>query len=272
MTTQQSKLRASVAASIDAPASALPWISEAFADMQSLGSAPGRIAGWLAAAGVTARSTVLDVGCGKGAVAIEVARRIGCRVVGIDGFDPFIEAARARADRLGVAERCRFEVGDARASRASRQAWARAKYDAAMMVGLFPLDEAAAVLRPLVRRGGLYLIDDCIDTQPDMSADAPLDAPLSRGEARAFLEQGGDQILREHVPTPSQVRRTEASLLGRMQRRIDAICRCEPAARGPLRELLRRQRSSAGQLAGRYRPAMWLVRRGGSWPSRAARS
>lgn len=258
-------LRAAIAASIDAPPEALPWIDAAFADMPSLGSAPRRLARWLADAGLTHHATLLDLGCGKGAAAIEVVRLTGCRAVGVDGFSPFIERARALAQRRGLADRCRFLVDDVRPLPGSVRplAWAKARYHAAMMVGVLPLDEAAAALRPLVRRDGVYLIDDCIDTRPDASPGAALDAPLSREEARAFFEQTGDEVLREHIPTPSQVLATERVLMDRMARRIEVICRQEPAAREPLRELLRRQRAAAGMLAGRYRPAMWLIRRVG---------
>lgn len=48
---------------------------------------------------------VLDVGCGWGETAIEIARRVGPagRVVGLDCCGAFLEAARADADAAGVA-------------------------------------------------------------------------------------------------------------------------------------------------------------------------
>lgn len=53
---------------------------------------------------VAARSArrVLDVGCGAGATTLAVAR-LGATSVGVDISDPLIEAARARAEREGVA-------------------------------------------------------------------------------------------------------------------------------------------------------------------------
>ncbi|MFH1567344.1 MAG: methyltransferase domain-containing protein [Gemmatimonadota bacterium] len=54
---------------------------------------------------------VLDVGCGSGRYALELARR-GAQVVGLDFAPAMVEMARARAASLGVAERCRFEVAD----------------------------------------------------------------------------------------------------------------------------------------------------------------
>src|SRR5690606_4579014 len=99
---------------------------------------------------------ILDLACGKGAVAVRAAATIGCRVVGVDGCEPFIDSARALARRRGVSRRCRFELADVRTWRDPRP------FHAAMMIGLFPLGRAARLLRAHVRPGGAYLIDDCI--------------------------------------------------------------------------------------------------------------
>src|SRR5262245_30615278 len=51
------------------------------------------------------RGRVLDVGCGTGGTTIAAARRLGskARCIGIDISEPMIAAARARAEREGVA-------------------------------------------------------------------------------------------------------------------------------------------------------------------------
>jgi len=52
--------------------------------------------------------SVLDVGCGPGHYAIELARRGAAEVTGIDFADGMLEIANARAEREGVKDRCRF--------------------------------------------------------------------------------------------------------------------------------------------------------------------
>lgn len=110
-------LQRAVAASVDAPARLAPVLGDLFAGVPALGSEPRAIARLLRQSGATHRWRVLDLGCGKGAVAVEVARRIGCRVLGVDAHRPFVESARALACRRGVGDRCRFLVGDARRAR-----------------------------------------------------------------------------------------------------------------------------------------------------------
>jgi 2-polyprenyl-3-methyl-5-hydroxy-6-metoxy-1,4-benzoquinol methylase len=56
--------------------------------------------------------SVLDVGCGPGHYAIELARRGAARVTGIDFADGMLEIARARSRREGVGDTCSFENAD----------------------------------------------------------------------------------------------------------------------------------------------------------------
>lgn len=65
------------------------------------------------AIGLSATTRVLDVGCGPGRHAIELARR-GISVHGIDISAEFIDIATASAEREGVSDRARFERLDAR--------------------------------------------------------------------------------------------------------------------------------------------------------------
>jgi SAM-dependent methyltransferase len=67
----------------------------------------------IASLGLSPTTRVLDVGCGPGRHAIELARR-GVPVVGVDISAEFIDIGRTTAERLGVADLARFEREDAR--------------------------------------------------------------------------------------------------------------------------------------------------------------
>ena len=56
---------------------------------------------------------VLDVGCGVGVTPCFLAKRYGCRVVGVDIRPAMIERSRERAKREGIADRVELRVADA---------------------------------------------------------------------------------------------------------------------------------------------------------------
>lgn len=56
---------------------------------------------------------VLDVGCGVGVTPCYLAKRYGCRVVGVDLHEKMIDRAKERARKEGVTDRVEFRVADA---------------------------------------------------------------------------------------------------------------------------------------------------------------
>ena len=55
---------------------------------------------------------VLDLGCGPGRYAVELAIRGAAEVLGLDFAEQMISLAERRAAEAGVGERCRFTCGD----------------------------------------------------------------------------------------------------------------------------------------------------------------
>ena len=58
-------------------------------------------------------SWVLDVGCGVGVTPCFIAKKYGCRVVGVDISEKMVERARKRASQEEVVSRVEFRVADA---------------------------------------------------------------------------------------------------------------------------------------------------------------
>lgn len=110
---------------------------------------------------LTPRSHVLDLGSGLGGPARTVAETYGCRVAGVDLTPAFCDAATVFSKWVGLADRVRFEVGDA-----TDLAFADATFDAVMTLhaamNIEAKDrlyaEAARVLRP----GGMLGIYDVL--------------------------------------------------------------------------------------------------------------
>jgi ubiquinone/menaquinone biosynthesis C-methylase UbiE len=151
--------------------------------------------------GLDERSRVLDVASGPGTSALHLARRFGCRVLGVDLAAGNVEAANETARACGLESRASFEVGDA------ERLTLGANFDAVLCECAFCTfpDKAAAArtmascLRPggriglsdLTRRGPLPAELDGLLAWVACIADArPLD------EYRRHLESAGLSIAR----------------------------------------------------------------------------
>ena len=66
----------------------------------------------VAALDVRGAQVLLDLACGRGGYGLEIARRSGGRVVGVDFSAVAIEQAQRRAQALGLANRADFLVGE----------------------------------------------------------------------------------------------------------------------------------------------------------------
>jgi sarcosine/dimethylglycine N-methyltransferase len=65
------------------------------------------------AAGVDARTRVLDLCCGRGGPALHLARQTGCRIVGVDRSSEATHLARTSAEHQGLDRRATFIVAEA---------------------------------------------------------------------------------------------------------------------------------------------------------------
>jgi SAM-dependent methyltransferase len=71
------------------------------------------------ALGLRDGQVLLDLACGRGGYGLEIARRSGSRVVGMDFSAVAIEQAQRRAQALGLADRADFRVGELTGTRLS---------------------------------------------------------------------------------------------------------------------------------------------------------
>lgn len=110
---------------------------------------------------------IVDLACGKGEMLCRWAARFGIDGLGVDISEVFLAAAANRAAELGVADRVRFERGDA-----ARADLAPGSYDVASCIGATWIGNGIAgtieLLRPALRPGGLLLIGEpyWIDVPP----------------------------------------------------------------------------------------------------------
>jgi sarcosine/dimethylglycine N-methyltransferase len=107
------------------------------------------------AAGVDARTRVLDLCCGSGGPALLLARQTGCRIVGVDRSSEATHLARTSAEHQGLDRRATFIVAEALCHPIDA-----ASFDAVLlyetMLAFEDKRRLVRVVRKLLRPGGRF--------------------------------------------------------------------------------------------------------------------
>ena len=153
-----SHLDRELAASLDADPALLPWLPDLLQDLWALGCDPDLVVALLRGAGITRGDHVLDLGCGKGAIAIPLAAKTGATVTGVDLMGAFVDRAQELAVEHGVSDLCTFRQGDMRKLLDEIRDAAAVVYSSVGALGR--IDDCVARLRGSIRTGGFLVLDD----------------------------------------------------------------------------------------------------------------
>ncbi len=248
-----------VAASLDAHVELLPYLADLLADVPVLGANLEVIVELLRDHNLAAGARVLDLACGKGAVALRLATELRLEVLGVDLFRPFVEEARRRAEEVGVADRCTFEVQDLRLAIEAAEGYDVAVY--ASVGALGELGTAVAALRTAVRADGWIVIDDGYLTDPGLVARAGYEHYMPYEETRRRLESAGDRVLAEMVIPLSEIERANRRNTAAIHRRAEDLARRTPENRELFLSYVGRQEEECEALEAGFVNAVWLVER-----------
>jgi ubiquinone/menaquinone biosynthesis C-methylase UbiE len=102
---------------------------------------------------------MLDLGCGKGAVSVRIARKLGIKVKGIDLIPEFIEFAMQKATEFSVDTLCNFSVGDINKAVETETGYDCVVFGAVGNVLGSPT-ETLTKLKATIRDGGFILMDE----------------------------------------------------------------------------------------------------------------
>ncbi len=238
-----------------------PFLPELVADMWALGSKPDVVVDLLRPLGLPAGSTrILDLGCGKGALGITLAKELGFEAYGVDLCDAFLAEAKRRAEEEGVSHLCCFERHDL------REAVTRGgDFDVAVLASLGGVlgafDRCVGSMRKVVRPGGYIVIDDGFLTQSE-SVDRPgYGHYSSRAETLRRLTAHGDTLLEEKVYTVEETRAINLDYIHHISRRAGGLVQRHPKAAQALRAYIANQESECEFIDREITGAVWLLQR-----------
>lgn len=138
----------------------IPHLPYLLQDLWELGSSPKDMLEMITKhIHVSEETRVLDLACGKGAVSVNLAKKLGCMVKGIDILPEFIDYAINIAQEFGVEDLCDFVVGDINESVKVEK-----EYDVVILGAIGDVlgdpEETLTLLKNTVKKDGYILLDD----------------------------------------------------------------------------------------------------------------
>ena len=251
-----------LASTMDASAALLPWLPELFAGLEDLGVRASDVVALVSAVDLPESTTVLDLGCGKGSALIALAQGYGISGRGVDGLEPFLVHARARASDLSLGDRLGFECQDVR-----RHVPDRGAYDLVMMLALGPVfgDARQTIerLRMWTRPGGYMLIDEAYLPSELASDDVHWELGLSVDELVLDLTAHGDEVVAELVYDTPEYRAWCGEMSAKIQVRAVALAERIPELAQELTDFAQRQSEETQAADSPFIGSLFLLRRRG---------
>lgn len=251
-----------LAYSLEAEKELLPLLPQLLADIWALGSNVETIVDTVHSLNLPPASRVVDLGCGKGAVSIALAKACQFRVLGIDLFEPFIDECKERARQNGVGELCEFQHGNI-VKLAGQVEPADVAVFAALGDTLGTRAETMSILRRYVRPSGFIVVNDGFVRRPDAPLFPGFEGAAVREAALAGWGELGDILVSESIETEDDGYDggddEEAELIGR---RAEALARANPALATAIQRFAQSQADEYDFLAKEFISATWVFRRG----------
>lgn len=197
----------------------LPYLPYIVQDIWTLGTDPQTIIELLIANIYrTSRRSVLDLGCGKGAVSVQLSKELGCRCHGIDGIASFIDEARQYAKQYNVEELCTFEVGDIR-----KKIKELPSYDIIILGAIGPVfgnyTETIDKIKSHLNPKGFIVIDDAylIENAPSRPE------YKNKTHLLAQIHTMGMEVIDEHIFSKKRMEHTNAEMFQKIKLRCEEL-------------------------------------------------
>jgi len=249
-----------MARAFDATPELLPFIPELLSDLWALGCSLEVIVKLLRPLGLPAATTrVLDLGCGKGAVALTLAQEFGFQALGVDFFELFIKDARERAEEMGLMSLSRFECADVRDAVREARDFDVVIYASVSMLGR--LDECVAKLRRCIHPGGYILIDNAFLVDPEKVESPWYEHFATHEETLRRLTAHGDALLHEVTIPAEDVKALNRKYTELIRRRAEKLAELHPEAADSFLWYVEKQERESEIMETTMISAVWLLQR-----------
>lgn len=180
---------------------------------------------------------ILDLGCGKGAVSIKIAKELKCSCYGVDGIKEFIEEAKTKSKEMNVEKYCEFEVGDIRTKK-----FDQAKYDIIILGAIGPVlgdyFTTLTKLKKLLSKDGLIILDDGYTDEAKEHLHSPIEIKSSLLKQ---INKAGMKLIDEDIISKEEIKKSNEDIFRKLKKRCEELMINEPAKKHLFEEYIKIQ-------------------------------
>jgi SAM-dependent methyltransferase len=199
---------------------------------------------------------VLDIGCGKGAVSINIAKELKCNSRGIDAIPEFIESAKIYAKKYNVHDLCVFEVGDIRIIVKGLNG-----FDVAILGAIGPilgnLHETLIILKQVLNEDGYVLLDDAYIED---KSQVKYNRCLQKTDFYNQIKSAGFEIIQEIIFDKNSAKETDKSDYIFIEKRVNELIKWYPHKKELFVGYLKSQEFENNMLENELVTGTWLLR------------
>jgi cyclopropane fatty-acyl-phospholipid synthase-like methyltransferase len=234
----------------------LPYLLQ---DLWEIGSSPDVIMDLIKNNGINRGQDlkVLDLGCGKGAVSVRLAKVFGFHIHGIDGMPLFVIEAEKWARKYKVSELCRFEIADIRIRLDTLK-----DYDLIILGSIGQvLGNIEATLRKVkdsLSSEGCVILDEGyrLDEGPENLYNYP-----DHLQVYEQIKKAGFEVMEEHLGKQEFIQHLNQQIMGFIQKRVEELKTQFPDRKHLFEKYLEAQKIESDILENYMQCVTWLLKR-----------
>jgi cyclopropane fatty-acyl-phospholipid synthase-like methyltransferase len=237
-----------------------PFLPYLLQDLWEFGADPYTIASIVRQHISKPHFSVLDLGCGKGAVAINLASEFDCKATGIDAVPEFIEAANSYAIKYGVENNCNFQVADIRLFVEHPNT-----YDLIILGAIGPvlgnMFQTLIKLDKILAPNGQIILDDSFVPE---AMDSGYNRCLTENEFYSQIAKAGFSIIREEIYKRSEMDESDNEIFAVIENRAYELMAKHPEKRHIFEDYLKMQKLENQMLLDVLVSGTWFLGRSGN--------